>query len=204
MAFCILLATFLTHALCSKHDLRSLSPIRSNVYVIVGLILGKALLHGWFYICGIELTGGRISYLKNHFINLVPQWKAGWPYILWSLIGIWWFLIIGKIRRLWPVLLAALFAFFVVLTTSDQTRVGSITLFPVIFWWVLKDKELWHELNMRWVITLVVFYLTLPIVFVFGGIPYGSLWKYDLEIIIQMAQGDFWRTPFDWFRPFHR
>jgi len=38
----------------------------------------------------------------------------------------------------------------------------------------MMDKELWQELTIRAVIALIVLYLVLPVVFVWGGYPMAA------------------------------
>ncbi len=202
-AFALLAGTLIVHFLLFRNTASAIA-LKKTALVVLGLILGRILLFGWFHIAGIELSGDRLTLVQKYFDTFVAQWKTGWLYIVWSLLGVGWLVVISKIRHLWPLCVAAVFVFGFVAVTGDQTRIGSIILFPTLFYWVMMDKELWKELDLKWVMVPIVLYLILPVVYVWGGYPYGSLWKHDIVIIKQMIDGGFRASPFDWIRPFRR
>jgi hypothetical protein len=71
------------------------------------------------------------------------------------------------------------FVFLFMIIVDDETRVGTIILFPALFYWILTNKDLWIALSQQFLIALVVLTLVFPVVYVYRGYPYGSLWRYD-------------------------
>lgn len=202
VAFTLLSGTLAVAAIVS-HDKNALQHLKIVIRVIIGLLIGKALMLLWFHVAHIELAGGRYIWLQTQANEYIDQWKAGWPYILFSLLGVGWVLVLKSIKKSWPLVAGAVFVFIFLLVMGDQTRVGSIILFPTLFYWVLMDKELWNALTQKRLTILVVLHLVSPVVYVWGGYPFGSLWEYDLAEVRKVATlGLINSSQFDWLRPF--
>jgi hypothetical protein len=181
VSFLLLLGTLTIYKILSKNDI-SWHDAKKSTYLIMGVILGKLILFAWFNIAGIDVLGTRSSYLENNLSRLVNQWLVSWPYILFSLFGIGWILILKHIKTTYPLVLASIVAFIFIMVVEDQTRVGTIILFPSLFYWVFMNIKILNEITLKYTIVTLAFYLLLPVVYVWVGHPYGSLLKYNLNV----------------------
>jgi hypothetical protein len=172
--------------------------LRRVALVLCVLLVGKAALIGYFHLVGLHLVVDRTYIVRTRIAEFVTEWRSSWPLILWSLCGAGWILLIATMRRTWPVLVAVLVALLTLLATSDQTRVGSIILFPTLVYWVFLDRRLWRELHWAWIAAALVAHVLLPVVYVWAGIPCRSVRSHTLR---QLEAGvDL--TRFDWLGPF--
>jgi hypothetical protein len=202
MSFLILFGTVIISIIFS-YDRIKFEAFKKIFYVICGVIFGKMLLMLIFFILHINMSGDRITYMKSNASLYVEQWKLFWPYILFSLIGICWVLIFLKIKKTWPLLTGIIFTFFLLLIIGDQTRVGTIVLFPAVFFWIFMDKELWVTLNKKLVFILIAIYLVLPVFFVWG-FPFRNLWVYDILEIRSIQKSGISIMQSDPIKPFRR
>ncbi len=185
VAFILLLGTFLyTYVFEGKRQYAV--DIRKTVYILIALITGKLLLLVWFSYFHITLLDTRSTYLEENFSYVLHLWIDSWPFILYSLFGAGWVLIIKEYKILYPFLLSVVVAFVFLMFVSDQTRVGTIILFPSLMYWIFMNKELWCKVTNKLSIVMILLYFALPVVYVWGGWGgpfFGSLHRYDAEII---------------------
>jgi hypothetical protein len=190
VAVMILLGTLIISMIIT-HDKSKFVAMKRLGYIIGGLILGKVLILLLFSFLHISMSADRLTNMISDVSIYIDQWKVSWPYILYSIFGVGWLLIFTKLKKTWPLLVGGIFTFFFVIIMGDQTRVGAIVLFPAVFFWIFMDKELFSTINQKMIVCLVVLYLVLPVVFVWGGFPYKNLWTYDIttERAIQESSG---------------
>jgi hypothetical protein len=181
-SFLLLIGSMVIFNIFSKCNI-DWKNIKNSIYIIFGIILGKVILYVWFNIADIELLGNRLTYLEKHLNRSVNQWFEGWLYILFSLFGVGWITVLKQIRITYPLIIASVVTFFFVMTVADQTRVGSIILFPSLFYWIFMNVQVLNKITIKDTIISLSLYLLIPIVYVWNGHPFGSLIKYDLQVI---------------------
>ncbi len=182
IALLLLSGTFFFSYIFNKKTL-SVNPIKNSIYALTGILFGKLILIGWFYYNDIILLDTRSSYLESHIGFCFKLWIDSWPFILYSLFGVGWLLILKEYKLLLPLIVPIIVAFVILITVSDQTRVGAIILFPSLFYWVFMNRQLFNRITLKFSGIMLIFYLTLPVVYVWGGPFFGSLLRYDSEII---------------------
>ncbi len=170
-------------------NLKCWDTFKQSVYILIGIIIGKLVLVGWFGMAEIEVLGSRSSYMEKYIYLYLDQWLNSWPFIFYSLFGVGWLLIIKEIKTVYPLLIAALITFVFTISIGDQTRVGTIILFPSLFYWVFMNREILNRITPKFSIIILTLYLVLPVVYVWGG-PFGSLFKYDLQVMRDLRDGN--------------
>ena len=196
-----LLAVTLLLNFIMERNKETFEPLKSSLLIFSGIIIGKAILVAWFYVIGIDFVGSRVSYLEKELSYYLVMWNDWWFYIVWSLLGVGWLLLIAKIKFLWIFLISVLVVFGFTSLVADQTRVGTIILFPSLFYWILMNKTIWEDISKHFVISLIIIYLIIPVVVVWEK-PYGSLWRYDIEVAKQFSKNELTIDDFDWLYPF--
>lgn len=200
LAFILLGISILLSVVYQPYDLIK-TEVRKILIILLGIVLGKVILTAWFWVMNVELMGSRTEYLESYVNLFIAAWFQFWPFIGWSFLGVSWLILIKKIKILWPFLTVSAIAFFFTAIVADQTRVGTIILFPSLFYWILRNKALWQKMNIKLSVALIILYLILPAVVVWGK-PYGSLREYNVQIIQQILQGDVTLEKIDWMQPF--
>lgn len=180
IGFSLLIFTLIIHSFAHKKNYKE---IKHYIFIVLGVLLGKALLTAWFYAVGVEILGSRLVHLNTFLPIFSQQWVRSWPYILYSLFGVGWILIIFKIKQVWPLIVAALIVFILTFFVGDQTRVGVIILFPSLFYWVFLNKELLNSISPQFTMTMLIAYLLVPVVYVWGGGAFFDLWSFDKKAI---------------------
>ena len=197
VGFLLLLGSLFIYNFISRQD-KKWMHFKKILYIILGVIVGKLILLSCFYILGIEILGNRATYLVNHLKIFSNQWLASWPYILFSLFGLGWLLILKNLRKTYPLLLASIIALIFIITVADQTRVGTIILFPSVFYWIFMNREIFKDITIKFSILVLALYLLLPVVYVWGY-PFGSLLKYNVNLIKNIKSNEV-----DFMLPFRR
>lgn len=186
-------------------DIRPMQYLKTAVVkilpILLGIVFGKLLLSGWFNWLNLEILVNRKEYLDSYSSLFLSRWLQSWPLIAWSFLGVGWLLLIAKIKVTWPLLLVSLGTFFFTALVADQTRVGIIVLFPSLFYWIMMNSEIWQSLTTKFSIALVILYLILPPVVVWGK-PYNSLLPYNFEIVQEIMQHGLNLENMDWPQPF--
>ena len=154
---------------------RRTGEVRRVAVVLVALLIGKAALIVYFHVVGVDLAGGRIDVVRQLLPEFLAEWRGSWPIVLWSLCGAGWIALLVTVRQTWPALVAVPFVLLTLLAASDQTRVGSIILFPTLVYWVFLNRPLWRELPGAWIGTMIAVHLLVPFVYVWAGIACGSV-----------------------------
>jgi hypothetical protein len=172
--------------------------LRLVLIVLGALLAGKGALVGYFALVGIHVAQTRAGVMHANLTETMLEWRSSWPIILWSLGGAGWIIVLAAVRRAWPVLVAAVAALLVLMTTSDHTRTGSILLFPALLYWLILDRSLWAGLRPVWIAAALLAYVSLPVVYVWAGVPCGSVRGHtarQLRAGFDLSRVE-WMTPF--------
>ena len=152
------------------------------LWVVLWVILGKLIMLVTFHILGIEIPGDRFAYMQKYMAGFLNEWKASWPWMLYAIFGTGWLLLLFHYRTSWPILIAAFLVFISLMFFEDQTRLSAILTFPSLFYWLFSNRQIWA--NRKAVhLGVILFYVFVPFVYVWGGRPFSSLYKYDVELI---------------------
>lgn len=160
--------------------------------VLGGVALGKLLLIGLFAAFGMEVNSGRLFWLQEHLPMLLEQFLLHPHVVVWSVLGLGWVVLAQDSRpvpqRL-PLLvpLAALLPLLVI--SGDQTRVLAIVTFPLIAAFWLLDADFLRRQDDRRLAVLLLLWLIVPWIWVWGGVPRWSALPYDLAYILHHASG---------------
>lgn len=159
------------------------------LWAVVWLVMGKVIMTVVFHVLGIEILGDRLIFMQKYLLEFLRQWKASWPWALYAIFGMGWFLILSHFRNAWPLVVAALLTFFALLIFGDQSRVSTIITFPSLFYWVFANRKIWK--NRKPIENgIVLLYIVVPFVYVWGGQPFGSMDKYDIELVKKVNRND--------------
>ena len=184
-----------------RRDQKNFRAIAQTVLILIGVALGKILLQAWFRLFGIDLTGGRMNYLGADAGHFFQNWRLHWSVILWALCGTSWLYVVLALKRVWPILPAALITFLFMGVVGDQTRVGVIILFPSIFYWIFRNKELQIKTSGWKNYLFVIIYTIVPITVVWGA-PHHDLRLYDWKTFQELRANTFDLSQFNWLEPF--
>ena len=187
LSFAVLGGSVLLYFLVHK-DKALVKDIWKLLALGAAIFLGKLALASFLLAVGVELQGDRVTYLQKHIQYYYEDWTNKWPFIAWSLLGVSWVLVVNNIRRYWTFLLATAFIIVFLMLVGDQTRVGIILIFPSVFYWVLRDRELWSSLKPRAVLYLSILPLALPVVVVWGSV-HGSLYEDSSRLVEKALSG---------------
>lgn len=177
--------SLLTFTLIIPLALRTKSHIGylyKTLWVVLWVILGKIIMMLFFHMMGIEISGDRFAFTQKYLDAFLNQWKASWPWILYATFGAGWLLILFHFHESWPIVIVALLAFIALMVFGDQTRLSTIVTFPSLFYWFFANRQIWE--NRKTIHGgIVLLYIFVPFVYVWGGQPFGSMYKYDIELI---------------------
>jgi hypothetical protein len=165
------------------------SHFKQVLLLIIFLLLGKLFLISWFYFMDISLVGGRTDYFENNIMQFLSEWKRNWLFILYSLIGVGWLIVVKFYKETWPVILTAVITLFFTAIVGDQTRVGVIVMFPSLMYWVFMNKSLLLCLSNKFVMFTIILYASLPVVIIWGSLQ-SSVFDFDIGLLI-----DFFNNP---------
>ncbi|HYK94611.1 MAG TPA: hypothetical protein VE011_01935 [Candidatus Dormibacteraeota bacterium] len=202
LAFAVLAGT-LVLSLIVKRDRETLKPLTQTLLALAGVVAGMLILDVWFAVGNVGIAGDRSTYLQTYYQVFLGSWGQSWPVIAWSLFGIAWVLVLREARTLWPILVAGAVVFISLVIVGDQTRVGVILLFPSLFFWVMMNRAIWTRLGRLSSAAIVVAYLLIPVVVVWGRPFVGSLWRYDVSVARHVLAHGASGQQFDWTLPFH-
>lgn len=200
VAIAILMGSVVLHYIVRREQ-ESLDLLKRLSLILLFIVIGKVLLTFWFSVMDVGLSGNRSSYMQNHVAMYLSMWKSSWYTILWSLLGIGWIFAIYFAKKLWPLFASVIVVFALTAVVGDQTRVGVILLFPSLFYWLIMQKNLWREMKQNLVYLMVLLYLLLPVMVVWGS-THGSLLSYDMKVFKQYQNNTLNVATFDWLLPF--
>ncbi|MFH1859753.1 MAG: hypothetical protein ABH870_01875 [bacterium] len=191
-AFCAFLGLFLAISI-SKHFRAQIKySTKWALTLLIGVILGKLFLMGIFDYFDMNVSSGRISWLKSHFLSMLNQFFFHIHYILWSILGLGWIIVLkysekGKIAL--PFLLC-LFGFMILLPVcEDQTRVFAIISFPLIAAFWLFNCEFIDSLSNQLISWLFLLWIIIPWGWVWQGRPKWSVFPHDIAYFLSQLFG---------------
>jgi hypothetical protein len=168
--------------------------IRWAATLLAGVIAGKVVLVGIFRHAHIAVNSGRAFWMHAHFYWLLGRFQNHFQVILYSILGVGWVLVIKNAecgRKALPFLVALSGLLLLLLVTGDHTRVGAIVTFPLLAVYLLLNREYLYSVAAPMVCWIVVAWLVIPYVWVWGGLPKWSVFPYDVTLLLHKAFGWF-------------
>lgn len=159
---------------------RDAEKFRRVVSVVTALLIGRLALKVYLFTVGVTVQVNRTGYAAAHLREFFDLWLAGWPAIPWSVEGLGWVLLLLTARQTWPVWSAAPIVFVLLIFAADHTRVGTILMLPALLYWALLRREFWRALRPAWVVAVVIAFLLLPTLWVWGSAQCTSVREYTL------------------------
>jgi hypothetical protein len=174
---------------------------RRTSHILATLLAGRILLVVYLHFVGVHVTSDRTIFAVGHLRQFAAMWYSGWPWTLWSLCGVGWFLLLTRLRLTWPIFVVTPLVLLVLIAVTDHTRVGVIVLFPTLAYWAFLNPEFWREMRPAWIATAVVAYLLVPVVYVWGGLSCGSVFDHTVAQLRFRPSVSRW-TMLDYYWPF--
>ena len=162
--------------------------------LLVGVVIGKFILHFIFLRYHVHLNSGRTFWLNSHLSEILQQFWYHMHYILWSTLGLGWVLALksfDKGRKSLPLLIPLFGLMLLMPIVGDQTRVYALCSFLLLSVYWLLNPEFLTGLNNRVVAGLFVLSNMMPLSWVWGGAPRSSSFPYDVQLILHQAFGWF-------------
>jgi multidrug transporter EmrE-like cation transporter len=161
---------------------------------MMGVIFGKIVLFGIFNYHSLAVNSGRVYWLNVHLPILLNQFFFHFHYILWSILGVGWFVAIRFAdlkRNSIPFFIALALMMLLIPVSGDQTRVLAIITFPLICnYWLLNSSFL-KSISKNEIASLFVIWALMPLAWVWGGTPKWSAFPYDIAFILNKILGWF-------------
>lgn len=165
---------------------------RFGLRLAVSVVVGRLLLMGVFTLTGIGMPGDRLDWVQVYGGVLAVRAYFGWPWLLWSVLGIAWLVAALHLRQGRRSLgLFVPLGALVLLTplVYDQTRVLAIAVLPLAYRCWLSDRAFLRSLGPRNTGWLAVAWAVVPVIFVLGARPYGSVLPYSLALLSNWVTG---------------
>ena len=162
--------------------------------LLVGVVVGKFVLHLIFLRHHIHLNSGRTFWLGSHLPEILHQFWYHMHYIMWSTLGLGWVLVLktfDKGRKSLPFLMPLFGLMLLMPIVGDQTRVYALCSFLLLSVYWLLNPEFLAELNSRVVAGLFVLANMMPLSWVWGGAPRSSSFPFDIQLVLHQAFGWF-------------
>lgn len=186
-AFCAFMGLSFAMSISKHFRVQIKYSTRWALTMLVGVIFGKLVLMGIFDYFNINVNSGRIYWIKLRFLSMLHQFFFHIHYILWSILGLGWIVVLKyfeKGRISLPFLLC-LFGFMILLFFSeDQTRVFAIISFPLIATFWLFNCEFIGSLSKQLVSGLFLLWIIIPWGWVWQGMPKWSVFPYDIAFFL--------------------
>lgn len=164
------------------------SPItwRFGALLVAGTAVGRLLLAGVFAWSGVGSPSGRQEWIADYAAVLAERAYLGWPWLIWSVLGLGWLLAAfhaaqgrASLSLFVPLALLLLLAPLV----YDQTRVLAIVTFPLLYRAWIANPDFLRRLGGRRAAWLAVVWAVVPVIFVLGAEPFGSVLPYSLALL---------------------
>ena len=171
---------------------RSTIDWRFGVRLAASVVVGRLLLMGIFAITGIGMPGNRLDWIEAYGGVLAVRAYFGWPWLLWSVLGIAWLVAALHLRQGKASLSLFLPLGALVLLTPmvyDQTRVLAIAVLPLAYRCWLSDRGFLRSIGPRNTVWLAVVWAVVPVIFVLGAEPFGSVLPYSLALLSHWLTG---------------
>lgn len=165
---------------------------RFGVRLAAGAVVGRLVLMGIFTLSGVGLPGDRLDWVQAYGGILAVRAYLGWPWLLWSVLGIAWLVAALHLRQGKRSLSLFVPLGALVLLTPvvyDQTRVLAIAVLPLAYRCWLSDREFLDGIGSRTTGWLALTWAIVPVIFVLGARPYGSVLPYTLALVSNLLTG---------------
>jgi hypothetical protein len=173
---------------------------RRVVWLFPPLLAGRLALGLYFHWLDIHLTD-RFTVAWEHLGESSAAFFLHPSALVWSLFGAGWIFLLVRVRQTWPILLATVLALPVIAIAADETRVGVLILFPTLLYWVILNPGAWEFCPRRLVAAVVLVYLLVPPVYVWGGNVCGQIEPHAIEQFRKEPKVSRWAWS-DYYRPF--
>jgi hypothetical protein len=152
--------------------------------ILVGAIIGKAVLIAVFAHYDIHVNSGRFFWLAEMWPVLLKRFAYTFHASVFATFAVGWFVMVSFLRRAHPATrptAVALFGLMLLLPISDDpTRVYAIVSFLVVCAFVLSDAEFLATIDRPTVGRLALAWLVVPWVFVWAGKAMVSATGYNV------------------------
>ncbi len=163
-------------------------------FLLAGVIVGKGVLATLFYHWGIYVNTGRWHWVMGRLPDLLRNTLLHPHYVLWSVLGLGWFVVVKYFERRQagiPFLLVLFGLMLLLLVSADQTRVVAIVTFPLIFAFWLGNRDLLASLDDNFVAWTLLAWFIIPWEWMSGGTPKWSAFPFDIAFILNRWLGWF-------------
>lgn len=161
-----------------------------HLRLILGLGIGKLLLSVIFELNGMKLNSGRLYLYLNSFAGLAELFVNNIQIIVWSTLGVGWFLLFFMYKanpiRFRNLIIAGAMSALSAVLVFDQTRVAAIVSFMFIVAGLLLDKDLMRKLSNRFLAVYLGLWAIVPFTWVFGGIVKTSVITFDVAWAVRL------------------
>lgn len=193
-------------AINNRFAVKNNFPTRFYVLTLLGIILGKMIQTFLFSHFGLNLNSGRIFWLQQHYSVLTGQFVFNFQYILWSMIGLGWVLVIhyiGTVKNYQGFLISFLVLQFLAPVVQDQTRVLSIIMFPIFLNYFLFNYDFLRTVSRLQCSVVFFFWLLIPWGWVFSGKVQVSVLPYTTINLLNKFLGWFSVPAYRDYWPFY-
>ena len=135
----------------------------------------------------------------HEFRTLLLEAVFHFQFIVWSMLGVGWFVLIVHVDRMrraaLPFVVGLSLCLPFLVLAQDETRVISIITFPVVYACWLSNRQFLSSIDGRDAAWLSLLWLVIPWSWAWLGIPRWSALPYDLYWFVDKAMV---RLPRDW------
>ena len=162
--------------------------------LLVGVIVGKIILHLIFDYSGIEVNSGRPRWLQTFFPVVIQQFFFHSQWIVWSALGLGWLVALRFIdwgKRSVPFFISLGALCLLLPIVGDQTRVFAMVTFPLIAAYWLFNEDFLGNLTKKEVSLLATAWTLMPWGWVWGGGARWSVFPHDVAYVLHRLFGWF-------------
>lgn len=162
--------------------------------LLIGVIAGKLVLLGLFSYYSIDVNSGRMHWLREHLYLLLNQFFFHFHYIIWSVLGLGWFVALRFTdwgTKSVPFFLTLAGVCLLLPVSGDQTRVLAIITFPLVSVYWLFNQDFLEKLTRREISFFFTAWALMPWGWVWSGVPKWSAFPYDIAYVLHRLFGWF-------------
>jgi hypothetical protein len=166
--------------------------LRLCAVLLLSVIGGRLLMHWIADVHGMNIQQDRAGMLFSGWKPSFKQMVFNIHYSLWSLLGIGWYLALKYLDlgfRSLPLFVPLVGLLLMILAVLDQTRVLAIVSFPLLMSaWILNQSFLGRFARAEATL-LAVLGAAVPYVWVWEGLPQGSVLSHGIVWLVHAATG---------------
>ena len=166
---------------------KSFLDLRFSIILVIGTIIGKIILHYYFYKIGLDLNTGRAWYTFSIIEHFLYNSYFNFYNIIWFSLSIGWLAIIkyffSKNKNNF-FLLILLVQLIIILIVDDQTRVYACLTFLILVSQIFFNKEFLQQIKSYEISILLLLWLIIPYGWVWQGVLRTSMFTYDFAYIL--------------------